>query len=155
MDELNSVVGVALAFAKDHEIIQILTDIQNRLFVLGADLAAPPGVNEDGTTRIIPDDAVSLERIIDSIDERLSPLKSFILPGGSKTAAMLHHARSVCRRAERLVVTLCRSGEVSEHTVIYLNRLSDLLFELARYANVVENVADVPWNSGKHGGRQR
>lgn len=149
VDELNSVIGIARAFTENSEIVQILSDIQSQLFVLGADLATPPDVTSTAIARITGEDSKSLEKLIDWIDEKLTPLKSFILPGGSKTAALLHHARSVCRRGERLVVALRKAGETSESTVIFLNRLSDLLFELARYANKVEKVDEILWNERK------
>jgi len=146
VDELNSVLGVARAFNENKQIDEILGQIQDQLFVLGADLATPPDVKSAAMKRISKDDSASLERIIDELDPQLEPLKSFILPGGSKSASLLHHARAVCRRAERRVVSLKRNGGTSADTVIYLNRLSDLLFVLARYANKVANITEAPWN---------
>ncbi|MGO9480278.1 MAG: cob(I)yrinic acid a,c-diamide adenosyltransferase [Candidatus Kryptoniota bacterium] len=151
VDELNSVIGVARSFVENERTNGILRTIQEQLFILGADLATPRDEKIGNTApasnaikRISTENCVSLERIIDEIDEQLAPLKSFILPGGSKSAALLHHARTVCRRAERQVISM--REESSEHTVIFLNRLSDLLFVLARYANKLSGVADTPWN---------
>jgi cob(I)alamin adenosyltransferase len=144
VDELNSVIGVARSFVENAKINDILWKIQDHLFVLGADLATPPDVKSDAMKRICAEDYAAVEKIIDEIDEHLAPLKSFILPGGSKSAALLHHARTVCRRAERQVISMRK--ETSEHTSIFLNRLSDLLFVLARYANKLSGVTDTPWN---------
>ena len=146
VDELNSVVGTARAFNENKQIDEILGEIQHQLFVLGADLATPAEVKSSAMKRISEEDFTSLEKFIDEIDAQLDPLKSFIVPGGSKSASILHHARTVCRRAERRVVSLRKRNETSETTVIYLNRLSDLLFVLARYANKVSNTAETPWN---------
>ncbi len=145
VDELNSLLGVARAFSENQEIGDILSDVQKQLFVLGADLATPSDVRSKAVTRIEKIDSEILESTIDRLDEQLMPLKSFILPGGSRTAAILHHARTVCRRAERLVIGLRKSDDVSNYTVIFLNRLSDLLFELARYANKTDRVAEILW----------
>lgn len=136
VDELNACLGVARASWPDGSIDAQLADIQGDLFDLGAHLAAP------GSNRFIgvPELRMAeLERLIDAMEAELEPLKSFILPGGSLAAAQLHVARTVCRRAERLLVTL---GE----DVVYLNRLSDYLFVAARFANKSQGVADVPWN---------
>jgi cob(I)alamin adenosyltransferase len=146
VDELNSVVGSARAFNDSAEMDDILGEIQYRLFVLGADLATPPGGRNTSVPRISGRDVAFVEKKIDEIEAHLDPLKSFILPGGSKTASLLHLARTVCRRAERLVVSLRKRGETSEETVIYLNRLSDFLFVLARYANKTGKVAETLWN---------
>ena len=145
VDELNSIIGVTRSFSKKPEIDKILARIQDQLFVLGADLATPADAKSRATKRITREDCTILEKIIDEIDAKLPQLKSFIVPGGSKTAGLLHHARTVCRRAERRVVSMQRG--TSEHTVIFLNRLSDLLFVLARYANKLSGADDVPWNS--------
>lgn len=141
---MNSVIGITRSFVENVKIDDILQKIQDQLFVLGADLATPPDVKSDVMKRISAEDYATVEKIIDEIDEHLAPLKSFILPGGSKSAALLHHARTVCRRAERQVISMRK--ETSEHTIIFLNRLSDLLFVLARYANNLSGVTDTPWN---------
>ncbi|HUI11412.1 MAG TPA: cob(I)yrinic acid a,c-diamide adenosyltransferase, partial [Bacteroidota bacterium] len=122
-----------------------LLDIQSQLFTLGADLATPRSVTRKEIRRIEARDSAWLEREIDRVDGRLKPLRSFILPGGSPLAARLHCARTVCRRAERVVVRLSRNEDVGEGMTMYLNRLSDLLFVLARHANQSSGVAEIRW----------
>ena len=147
VDELNSIVGVCRSFNENMQIEKVLAGIQDQLFVLGADLATPEDVRSTATKRIAREDYTVLEKTIDEIDTQLVPLESFVLPGGSKSAAVLHQARTICRRAERRVVALRKLAETSEHTVIYLNRLSDLLFVLARFANKISGTKEVAWNS--------
>lgn len=163
VDELNSAIGITRAFIADRgqaggrefELIdRILKEVQGQLFVLGADLATSPEVKSTALRRISPEDYAFLERSIDETDARLQELKSFILPGGSKEAAFLHHARTVCRRAERRVISLKKRDQTSEETVIYLNRLSDLLFVLARYANKAAGDTETPWNPRAESERQ-
>ena len=146
VEELNSVIGGARAFNEDKEIDGVLGEIQERLFVMGADLATPPKVRKIPIPRISSSDIGVLEKEIDEIEEKLVPLKSFILPGGSKPGSLLHLARTVCRRAERRVVSLRRNGGASEEALIYLNRLSDLLFVLARYANDKAGSHEIMWS---------
>lgn len=147
VDELNSVLGVVLAGDADPELHTFLTPVQNQLFDLGADLATPRSVQRKNIRRIEPKDAHPLEKIIDAIEPRLKPLRSFILPGGSPLAAQLHFARTVCRRAERTVVRLSRNEDIGEGITIYLNRLSDLLFVLARYVNQKANIPEIKWKT--------
>jgi len=147
IDELNSVLGTVRAVNTDEEIDSILTQVQHRLFELGADLATPRSVSKKRIKRFEPEDAKPLEKIIDALGEHLRPLRSFILPGGSPVAARLHFARTVCRRAERTVVRLSRNEEIGEGITVYLNRLSDMLFVLARYANHVAKVPETKWKS--------
>jgi len=147
IDELNSVLGTVRAVNTDEEIDSILTQVQHRLFELGADLATPRSVSKKRIKRFEPEDAKPLEKIIDAFGEHLRPLRSFILPGGSPVAARLHFARTVCRRAERTVVRLSRNEEIGEGITVYLNRLSDMLFVLARYANHVAKVPETKWKS--------
>lgn len=146
VDELNSVIGAARAFNDNAEIDLILGRIQDNLFVLGADLATPVNSRNASVPRISAGDISSIEHSIDEIELKLDPLKSFILPGGSKPASILHLARTVCRRAERRAVTLRKKGEISDEATIYLNRLSDFLFVLARYANKIAGAAETIWN---------
>ena len=108
-------------------------------------MATPADVNSPATRRIVTKDYITLEGIIDDFEGKMAPLNSFILPGGSKAASFLHSARTVCRRAERLVFALRKKGEASEEALIFLNRLSDLLFVLARYLNKIAGVKDIPW----------
>ena len=145
VDELNSILGIVRADNTDPEINGVLTQIQNQLFDLGADLATPRSVEKKNIKRFDLKDAHSLEKIIDSLDTHLKPLKSFILPGGARVAAGIHFARTVCRRAERAVVRLSRNEDIGEGIIIYLNRLSDLLFVLARYANHKADVPEMKW----------
>jgi cob(I)alamin adenosyltransferase len=147
VDELNSVIGVVLAESPGPEIAAILTEVQNQLFDLGADLATPRSVVRKNVKRIEPRDSKWLEKQIDRIETRLRPLRSFILPGGSRVAARLHFARTVCRRAERIVVRLSRNEDIGEGITMYLNRLSDFMFVLARYANHESGIAEVKWKS--------
>lgn len=142
IDELNSQLGVSRASAIPAESDAILHQVQVDLFEIGAHLASPgtsrfPGVDEQ---RI-----AELERAIDAMERELEPLKSFILPAGALAAAQLHVARTVCRRAERLVVALHDESDATLSTIAYLNRLSDYLFVAARFANSRAGVADVPW----------
>jgi cob(I)alamin adenosyltransferase len=144
VDELNSVLGIVRSDNADSEIDNIVAQIQNQLFDLGADLATPRSI-EKRIKRIEPKDAHPLEKIIDTLEGDLRPLKSFILPGGSPVAARLHFARTVCRRAERAVVRLSRNEDIGEGITVYLNRLSDLLFVLARYANYRAKAPEIKW----------
>jgi cob(I)alamin adenosyltransferase len=124
----------------------MLTSLQSRLFDLGADLATPAGSkHESKVARLDASHAAELERWIDEVDGGNEPMTQFVLPGGTELAARLHVARTICRRAERLLVSLARAETVNPHAVVVLNRLSDLLFAMARRANREVGVADVPW----------
>ena len=146
VDELNSVLGVVRAAALVPSIDQLVNRIQNELFDLGAQLATPDPAAHNvplvGASQI-----AALEAAIDLHEQGLEPLKTFILPGGTSAAAYLHLARTVCRRAERRVVTLMGQSvePISPEVVVYLNRLSDLLFVLARAVNRAAGKGDVPW----------
>jgi cob(I)alamin adenosyltransferase len=148
VDELNAVLGLARLHTKQDAILDpILARIQNDLFDLGADLATPErGADAPTALRIVPVQVERLEREIDALNESLSPLRSFVLPGGSPLSAALHLARTVCRRAERAAVAFARGEETSAHAAAlrYLNRLSDLLFVAARFAND-KGAGDVLW----------
>jgi cob(I)alamin adenosyltransferase len=134
VDELNSFLGLALA-ASDlpTEFVPWLEQVQNDLFDVGADLSVPLG-DERERLRVRQEQVARLEELCDLVNERLEPLKSFVLPGGGEAAARLHVARSVCRRAEREAAALAAGGDVNPEALAYLNRLSDLLFILARAA---------------------
>ena len=147
VDELNSVIGIIMSQTAQKELQQILSSIQNDLFVVGADLATPHSAQNTAVQRISNEQYDPLERIIDRIELHLTPLKTFILPGGSTSAAQLHFARTVCRRAERCVVKLSHAENIGNEIIIYLNRLSDLLFVLARYANHLDQHHEIPWQS--------
>jgi cob(I)alamin adenosyltransferase len=149
VDELNAVLGLVVANCPASPDATFLRSIQNDLFDVGADLCVPPAANEEPgkSLRVTAAQAERLEKAIDRLNEKLEPLRSFILPGGTQAAAFLHLARTVCRRAERAVVTLMQSEPVNSQVLIYLNRLSDYLFVLARVAND-DGRADVLWQPG-------
>lgn len=149
VDELNCVIGIVRSLRPVSSIDTILKKIQSQLFELGADLATPIAHQSKAIPRIQKSHAVGLEKIIDRLETTLSPLKTFILPGGSPIASYLHLGRTVCRRAERTAVRLSRNEDIGTAVIIYLNRLSDLLFVLARYANMVDQEEEVKWISGK------
>jgi cob(I)alamin adenosyltransferase len=145
VDELNATLGVARATALDATSDAVLARVQVDLFTLGAELACVPGKEAKLNMPLLDGaDAERLERAIDDAESSLPPLQTFVLPGGSPQAAALHLARTVCRRAERAVLALEDAPPRGE-LVIYLNRLSDLLFVLARRANAEAKVQDVPW----------
>ncbi len=146
VDETNAAIGVARACGGPPEIDATLAQVQEDLFALGAELACTPGRESKlGMAPLGSDEIARLERAIDEVDPACPPLKTFILPGGSPLAAALHLARTVCRRAERAVLAMS-DGPIRPDLVVYLNRLSDLLFALARYANVRAKTPDMPWN---------
>jgi len=148
VDELNSCIGLALAAGVGDDIREPLRAIQNELFHLGSDLCF---LEEDKGRVSIPAIEArhieALERLMDLLTERLGALENFILPGGTESAARLHLARCVCRRAERHVVGLSRTERAGPHVITYLNRLSDALFVMAREENRRAGVSDVFWNS--------
>ena len=142
VDELNSFLGLARASELPADVDRVLHQVQIDLFEIGAHLASPgtsrfPGVEE---SRI-----AELEQSIDAMEKELAPLTTFILPGGAQSAAQLHVARTVCRRAERCVVALHDDSTATQSTVAYLNRLSDYLFVAARFANLRAGQTDIPW----------
>jgi cob(I)alamin adenosyltransferase len=152
VDELNAVLGVLLAQAPGLPDQELLKDIQNDLFDVGADLAVPEPQAPSSAPprlRVQAEQALRLETAIDRLNENLSPLTSFVLPGGTAAAAWCHLARTVCRRAERDVVTLTRTEPINPQAVVYLNRLSDYLFVLARVCNG-NGKGDVLWVPGKN-----
>lgn len=148
VDELNSILGIAVADVTGNGVKELLQDIQNRLFNLGSDLATPDTEkNKKLNIARVPDEYISsIEQAIDFYNDKMPELRYFILPGGSRGAAYLHLARTVCRRAERRVVALNMGEEINKNIVIFLNRLSDLFFVLARYENFVSNTPDVAWS---------
>lgn len=147
VDELNAQLGVVRALKPHADVEGLLEQIQNQLFMLGADLAAPFDTAPENFKRVQQKEIQFLEETIDRLDTQLEQLSSFILPGGSTVSAQLHVARTVCRRAERLVDALGRKEEVGKYPLIYLNRLADLLFVVARYVNKISHVNDISWNS--------
>ena len=145
LDELNSIIGACRTFPIDGTIDAILAEVQRDLFTLGADLATPADAARRNEIRVGREDCARLERHIDLLSARLPQLRNFILPGGSSSAAFLHIARTVCRRAERTIVTLARVEPINEYAITYTNRLSDLLFILARTANSLAGIGDSTW----------
>lgn len=144
VDEFNSFIGFARSLNPPKQLDELLEGIQNDLLTLGADLASP--IDAEGSIpRIQASDISRLEAHIDTIDLKLEPLKSFILPSGTQLAAALHVARTVCRRAERRIVQLSQKENVGDHAVIFLNRLADLLFVLARFANHLAGQREHKW----------
>ena len=148
VDELNAVLGVALAGGLCERLTAELPIIQNELFHLGSDLCFTEADKERfAIPQIETRHVQKLEALIDELTAIVGPLENFILPGGSLGAAQLHVARTVCRRAEREVITLTHDEKVGEHVVGYLNRLSDALFVMARYENKMQDTAEPLWNT--------
>ncbi len=148
VDELNSLLGVAWAAGLSSKLDQLMPIIQNGLFHLGSDLAFPDDDNSGiQVPRIEARHVEKLEGIIDELLAVVGPLENFILPGGSLGAAHLQVARAVCRRAERSVVTLAREEPINDHIIKYLNRLSDLLFTMARFENHQRGIDEVLWDT--------
>lgn len=146
VDELNACLGVVGALAPSPRTGAALSLIQSELFVLGAELACVPGKEDKLRMALLDAPAIArLEGFIDESEADLEPLKTFVLPGGTAASAELHRARTVCRRAERRTLRAGRTTPVRAELVMYLNRLSDLLFVFARYENHRAGVPDVPW----------
>jgi cob(I)alamin adenosyltransferase len=146
VDELNSLLGMARFGLTDQQLNEALARIQNELFIVGADLASPLEIQ---VPRIVEDHITEMERLIDLLLEELEPLREFILPGGAQLGATLHLARAVSRRAERSVVALARQSAINNHALVYLNRLSDLLFVMARVANIRSGAKEEPADFSK------
>ncbi len=145
LDELNSVLGMALSFSRNPKVREVLLSLQHQLFRAGADLATT-SAQKRPVDRIQESDWRSLETLIDELQEEIPSLKDFILPGGSSGAACVHLARVVCRRAERQLVAVMKvDQDVNPELLIYLNRLSDLLFVVARYENILEGGKEELW----------
>ena len=146
IDELNAAIGLARSFELPAELDAICASLQDRLFTVGAMLATPKESKAAGyIPQLKPEWVAEMERQLDAFAEALPPLTAFILPGGSRAASALHLCRTICRRAERRIVGLLREGIAEKEIVVFLNRLSDLLFSMARMANLRANVKDVVW----------
>ncbi len=145
VDELNSVIGVVRSVNADPDLDARLRRIQNDLFNLGGELATPPDKFQKGMPRIECQHVIDLEKQVEELTKELGPLQEFILPGGGPVGAQLHAARTICRRAERFCVRLGSTVKVGEFVTPYLNRLSDLLFTLARWANQQAGVNETYW----------
>lgn len=147
VDELNSTLGLVRALGVPPRAEAWLERIQNELFVLGADLATPMDANPSWLVRMDAAPISTLEGDIDSMTAELAPMRAFILPGGTQAAATLHVARTVCRRAERLCVALAEQEPINPQDTIYLNRLSDFLFTLARWVNLQAGESETKWET--------
>jgi cob(I)alamin adenosyltransferase len=145
VDELNAILGVLLAQIQDPETRNLVESIQHELFEIGADLATPIQENDDPRMRITEEFTNRLEKAIDSVESKLPELAYFILPGGSPSGAMLHLARTICRRAERSITQLQAADAINPEIIRYINRLSDLLFTLARAENQLASKPEIPW----------
>jgi len=152
VDELNAALGLCAAASAQPDVRALVEQLQRGLFALGAYLATPDPRHREASATRPPDDAeiAALEQRIDAFEQELPPLKRFVLPGGTPAAAALHLARTVCRRAERAAVSLDRTERLGADALRYLNRLSDLLFVMARVENRRAGMADVEWE-----GRER
>jgi cob(I)alamin adenosyltransferase len=154
VDELNAVIGWALIHARHEPTRNRLTTLQSDLFTIGAHLATPPPKEGRRAPKlpVMPTErAAAMERWMDEAEELLDPLSAFVLPGGANGAAALHLARTVCRRAERAVVTLAAEDAVDPRILVFLNRLSDYLFVAARLENRITGLPDQPWEPGSKG----
>ncbi|MBK8620603.1 MAG: cob(I)yrinic acid a,c-diamide adenosyltransferase [Saprospiraceae bacterium] len=148
LDELNSFLGYLNTGFHIEKYNDVILEVQNRLFDMGSHLACDPD-KEPLPSGITSQDIVILENFMDEMDSELQPLKNFILPGGSQTVAQAHICRTVCRRAERRVVTLQQFSEIDPMIVMYLNRLSDFLFILARYLAFKSGIEELKWTGRK------
>lgn len=156
IDELNSIVGLARAFnaeqrkpsKKSNWLDEVLRRLQNELFDLGSELATPAESYYEGMFRVGAEQVTALERLMDECQRELTPLKSFVLPGGGRVGGFLHQARTVCRRAERRVLELSRVEDIGEWPLKYVNRLSDLLFVLSRWVGKHLGETEYLWQRG-------
>jgi len=146
IDELNSVIGLLITYVEMKTLVEDLQKIQYILFELSAELAISDKKNQKSPGSVINNGNIKdLENKIDHLESQLDPLKNFILPGGYRGAAICHLARTICRRAERKLISLNKIEMINAQLPIYINRLSDYLFVLARYLNKEKNMADLPW----------
>jgi len=147
VDEINSFLGIILSKLDETDLENLITKLQNDLFLVGSDLSNPDLKN---TQNRVNDEMIkTLEENIDNLEKKLPPITNFILPGGHEIAALVHVSRSITRRAEIFVIFLSEKEKINNNCIIYLNRLSDLLFVIARTINQRKNVKDVIWNSKK------
>ncbi len=152
IDELNTLIGLARTESEKKQIVKItekLTSLQNTLFNLGSELATDPDTSWEGMITVEESDTAKLEKEIDEMVALVPELKSFVLPGGTELNARLHQSRAVCRRAERTILTLANSETVRSELITYINRLSDYLFALSRYATLLEGGREYLWAPGK------
>lgn len=151
IDELNATLGLVIANDVQPELAAMVTAVQHELFSVGADLATPLDADAEWITRVSEDQVTRLESEIDRMEDALPELKNFILPQGTRAAATLHIARTVCRRAERWLVTLSAEEQISPNVAQYVNRLSDWLFVAARYENQLSGRPETVWTAPKKG----
>jgi cob(I)alamin adenosyltransferase len=149
VDELNAILGVLVCQIQDPATRVLVESIQHELFEIGADLATPIQEKDDPRMRITEEFTNRLEKAIDSVEGRLPELAYFILPGGCTSGAMLHLARTICRRAERSITQLQAADQINPEIIRYINRLSDLLFTLARAENQLAGQPEIPWQRVK------
>ena len=147
VDELNAALGLSICYVQNQKVKSVLQRLQHQLFVVGADLATPLETESKNLSipRVSAEEITESEAAIDLFEKELEPLQYFVLPGGSKAAAQLHVARTICRRAEREVVLLAQQEEINPNIVILLNRISDLLFVLSRIENKTSGIPDQKW----------
>jgi len=146
VDELNACLGAALSLVEDGELVDQLAPLRNDLMLICSEIARPDSKRTPNSPALGPDRTVYLEKLIDAMDEKLPSLRNFILPGGCPGAAALYFAATVCRRVERRVLTFSEISGVRREILVYLNRLSDLLFTAGRMANFSAGVEDTPWS---------
>ncbi|MCE9619779.1 MAG: cob(I)yrinic acid a,c-diamide adenosyltransferase [Planctomycetes bacterium] len=155
IDEFNASLGMCCSACDKHNalhkrLLEIFAILQSRMFDIGADLATPEGANNEGKIkRISSEDVAEIEGWIDEVDAQNTPLKAFVMPGGTELASRIHLARTICRRAEREMIRLSHGESLGSNLVIYVNRVSDFLFAAARLANKQAGVQDVPWMSSR------
>ena len=149
IDELNAFVGLVITEVKDSSVKSLLSDIQNKLFIIGSDLATPENnkIKKLDIYRTPIEYYKQLEKHIDEYEVKLDEIRNFILPGGSKSASLLHVCRTIARRAEREIVALNNTVKIGNNIIIFMNRLSDLFFVLSRYENMISGIPDVLWKS--------
>jgi cob(I)alamin adenosyltransferase len=146
LDELNSLIGMLRNKNSDLDVDDMLKNIQNELFTYGSEIATPKAIKREQFSEHISEVHINaLENDIDKLSEKIPTLQKFILPGGSEAACYAHMARTVCRRAERMLISLANEIEIRGQLIIYLNRLSDLFFVIARYENVINGIDDIVW----------
>lgn len=147
IDELNTILGIAVSTTTDDYVISQLRKVQEILFVVGADLSAPIDNSRSSNIRVNNQQIHDLESLIDQIDNNISQITVFILPGGHITAALVHFARAVCRRAERCCTILSENEDIGSYVLPYLNRLGDFLFVIARFINLRTETRETTWSS--------
>lgn len=147
IDELNSFIGLLIEYVEDEQDLATLTEIQSLLFTVGCNLATEPGKDKTGACTLAADAVDMLEREIDRLDAQLPPLKNFVLPGGGKSAALAHICRTVTRRAERFICKIADDGETDTVILLFVNRLSDYFFVLARKENHLRQKREKKWGN--------